>query len=107
MLRWPWKDQLRIFPRLNSVSGCLCLDSPTQYLPTDHKMTRVKAPKSTASESSIALSVNAMWKSYMQNTSDRLKLIDAFLVFIMLSGVIQFVYCVFVTNFPFNAFLAG
>jgi len=43
----------------------------------------------------------------MQNTSDRLKFIDAFLVFIMLSGIMQFVYCVFVTNFPFNAFLAG
>jgi len=25
----------------------------------------------------------------------------------MLSGVIQFIYCILVTNFPFNAFLAG
>ncbi|KAG2352404.1 DAD/Ost2, partial [Suillus spraguei] len=38
---------------------------------------------------------------------DRLKFIDAFLCFIVLSGVLQFVYCVLVTNFPFNAFLAG
>ncbi|KAF8269702.1 DAD family-domain-containing protein [Lactarius quietus] len=27
--------------------------------------------------------------------------------FLILSGVIQFVYCVLVTSFPFNAFLAG
>ncbi|KAF8845611.1 defender against death DAD protein [Paxillus ammoniavirescens] len=43
----------------------------------------------------------------MQQTPDRLKLIDAFLAFIVLSGVMQFVYCVLVTNFPFNAFLSG
>ncbi|KAI6128439.1 defender against death DAD protein [Pisolithus croceorrhizus] len=60
---------------------------------------------SVASETSVALTT--MWKSYSQNTSDRLKLVDAFLVFIMLSGIVQFAYCVLVTNFPFNAFLAG
>ncbi|KIK21774.1 hypothetical protein PISMIDRAFT_681054 [Pisolithus microcarpus 441] len=58
-----------------------------------------------ASETSVALTT--MWKSYIQHTSDRLKLIDAFLVFIMFSGIVQFAYCVLVTNFPFNAFLAG
>ncbi|KAI6151742.1 defender against death DAD protein [Pisolithus tinctorius] len=67
------------------------------------------APKtskaSVAFETSVALS--AMWKSYIQNTPDRLKLVDAFLVFIMFSGIMQFAYCVLVTNFPFNAFLAG
>jgi oligosaccharyltransferase complex subunit epsilon len=25
----------------------------------------------------------------------------------MVSGVVQFLYCILVTNFPFNAFLAG
>jgi len=45
--------------------------------------------------------------AYQKQTPARLKLIDAYLVFIMLSGIIQFVYCVLVTNFPFNAFLAG
>ncbi|KAG8218329.1 DAD/Ost2 [Butyriboletus roseoflavus] len=57
--------------------------------------------------SSIPHTVSALWKSYLQQTPDRLKFIDAFLAFIVLSGVIQFVYCVLVTNFPFNAFLAG
>lgn len=56
---------------------------------------------------SVSHTVSALWKSYLQQTPDRLKFIDAFLAFIVLSGVFQFVYCVLVTNFPFNAFLAG
>ncbi|KAI6004176.1 defender against death DAD protein [Pisolithus albus] len=69
-------------------------------------MAPAKSSKSSvASETSVAL--RTMWKSYIQHTSDRLKLIDAFLVFIMFSGMVQFAYCVLVTNFPFNAFLAG
>ena len=66
------------------------------------------APKSSPANS--ATSVNAfhtLWKAYHDNTSDRLKFIDSFLVFLMLSGIVQFVYCVLVSNFPYNAFLAG
>ncbi|KAI0698864.1 DAD family-domain-containing protein [Cytidiella melzeri] len=51
--------------------------------------------------------VQTLLKAYNETTSSRLKLIDTFLVFLMLSGVMQFAYCVLVTNFPFNAFLAG
>ncbi|KZT41127.1 defender against death DAD protein [Sistotremastrum suecicum HHB10207 ss-3] len=67
------------------------------------------APKSSNSVSPTAASnaLDSLWRSYVDTTPSRLKLIDAFLVFIMLSGAIQFVYCVLVTNFPFNAFLAG
>ncbi len=63
-------------------------------------------PKST-SDVSAPSAVESLWKAYNGGTSDRLKFIDAFLVFLMLSGVVQFVYCVLVTSFPFNAFLAG
>ncbi|KAH9918170.1 DAD family-domain-containing protein [Fomitopsis serialis] len=64
------------------------------------------APKTTPSSASTS-SVQSLLKSYKENTSSRLKLIDTFLLFLMLSGIIQFVYCVLVTNFPFNAFLSG
>lgn len=37
----------------------------------------------------------------------RLKLLDGFQLFLMLSGIAQFLYCIIVTNFPFNAFIAG
>ncbi|KAF9224335.1 defender against death DAD protein [Gyrodon lividus] len=66
-------------------------------------------PKSSksSSPSDKSVAVSTLWKSYTQQTPDRLKLIDAFLAFIVLSGVMQFMYCVLVTNFPFNAFLSG
>ncbi|KAJ7688370.1 oligosaccharyl transferase epsilon subunit [Mycena rosella] len=51
--------------------------------------------------------VQTLWRAYNDNTSDRLKFVDSFLVFLMLSGVIQFAYCVLVTTFPYNAFLSG
>ncbi|KAI0092545.1 DAD family-domain-containing protein [Irpex rosettiformis] len=51
--------------------------------------------------------IQTLFKAYNETTSSRLKLVDAFLVFLMLSGISQFLYCILVTNFPFNAFLAG
>lgn len=37
----------------------------------------------------------------------RFKVLDAFLLFLFVTGVAQFVYCAFISNYPFNAFLAG
>ncbi|KAG6833867.1 hypothetical protein H0H87_011801 [Tephrocybe sp. NHM501043] len=63
------------------------------------------APKSSTQASSNV--VRTLWKAYSDQTSDRLKFIDAFLFFLMLSGITQFLYCILVTDYPFNAFLAG
>ncbi|KAF8743850.1 hypothetical protein AX14_000251 [Amanita brunnescens Koide BX004] len=63
------------------------------------------APKAAQQQPSNPL--QTLWKAYSEHTPDRLKFIDSFLLFLMLSGIMQFVYCVLVTNFPFNAFLAG
>ena len=77
-------------------------------------MAKAQAATSTSTPSvasknaaATANAVDSLWRAYLDNTPSRLKLIDAFLVFIMLSGVTQFSYCVLVTNFPFNAFLSG
>ena len=67
--------------------------------------TRTMAPKAAQQQPSNPL--QTLWKAYSEHTPDRLKFIDSFLLFLMLSGIMQFVYCVLVTNFPFNAFLAG
>ena len=40
-------------------------------------------------------------------TPQKLKLIDAYLGYIMLTGIFQFAYCCLVSTFPFNAFLSG
>lgn len=69
-----------------------------------------KSQKQTSEKDAAATAsgaIQGLWKSYIDDTPTKLKTIDAFLVFIMLSGIIQFVYCIAVTNFPFNAFLAG
>jgi len=36
-----------------------------------------------------------------------MKLIDAFMAFLIVVGGLQFVYCVIGGNYPFNAFLSG
>nr|CAG4638871.1 EOG090X0KAT [Cyclestheria hislopi] len=47
------------------------------------------------------------YEDYMATTSKKLKLIDAYLLYILLTGIVQFVYCCFVGTFPFNSFLSG
>ena len=60
--------------------------------------------KSTASKSKDAnLSpqevVVAMWDNYVKATPQRTKLIDVFMAFLVVVGVLQFVYCVIVGNY--------
>mmetsp|Transcript_1817 Transcript_1817/g.4136 ORF Transcript_1817/g.4136 Transcript_1817/m.4136 type:complete len:116 (-) Transcript_1817:60-407(-) len=51
--------------------------------------------------------IQRFWQTY-QKTEAKLKLIDLFLVYILLTGVAQFAYvCVTRVTFPFNSFLAG
>eukprot|EP00741_Cyanophora_paradoxa_P025091 tig00000342_g24219.t1 len=46
-------------------------------------------------------------KEYMTRTPMRLRVIDCFLLFQLLTGAAQFLYCMIVGTFPFNAFLSG
>jgi len=70
-------------------------------------MAPTKTAPSSKSTPQTSSAIHSLWNTYNEQTTDRLKFIDSFLVFIMLSGAIQFLYCILVTNFPFNAFLAG
>ena len=45
--------------------------------------------------------------SNYSNIPSRLKLIDSFLLFFILSGVLQFAYRLLVTSYPYNAFIGG
>jgi hypothetical protein len=40
-----------------------------------------------------------VWNKYVDETPQRVKLLDAFLVFLIAVGVLQFVYCVIAGNF--------
>eukprot|EP01113_Clastostelium_recurvatum_P012289 TRINITY_DN1636_c0_g1_i2.p1 TRINITY_DN1636_c0_g1~~TRINITY_DN1636_c0_g1_i2.p1 ORF type:complete len:133 (-),score=37.87 TRINITY_DN1636_c0_g1_i2:45-443(-) len=57
--------------------------------------------------SSYNKAVNQFWTSYQVNTPQKLKIIDVFLLYILITGIVQFAYCVLVGTFPFNSFLAG
>ena len=92
-------------------SRCFCCrtsNGPPKSAPAKPAPAPAKAsPAPAAGAPATSHAVQSLWKAYNENTSIRLKTIDAFLVFLMLSGIVQFLYCVLVTNFPFNAFLAG
>ncbi|KAL1247009.1 hypothetical protein QQF64_034495 [Cirrhinus molitorella] len=46
-------------------------------------------------------------EEYRSSTPNKLKMIDAYLLYILLTGVFQFLYCLLVGTFPFNSFLSG
>jgi oligosaccharyltransferase complex subunit epsilon len=48
-----------------------------------------------------------VWSQYKKNTPKKMKLIDGFLAYVMMTGIVQFVYCAMVGTFPFNSFLSG
>jgi len=50
---------------------------------------------------------NKLVHDYIQVTPKRLKIIDAYLLYVLLTGVVQFLYCCMVGTFPFNSFLSG
>ncbi|TKX27157.1 dolichyl-diphosphooligosaccharide--protein glycosyltransferase subunit [Elsinoe australis] len=73
-------------------------------------------PKSSSTSSSSASTRNpqtaqdialSVYRKYVDQTPQRTKLVDTFMAFLVVVGVIQFVYCVLFGNFPFNAFLSG
>ncbi|ESO12565.1 hypothetical protein HELRODRAFT_155584 [Helobdella robusta] len=47
------------------------------------------------------------YDDYSLSTSKKLKIVDAYLLYILLTGAIQFLYCCLVGTFPFNSFLSG
>ncbi|KAL3108445.1 hypothetical protein niasHT_015367 [Heterodera trifolii] len=52
-------------------------------------------------------SLSKLYADYQRTTAKKLKIIDAYMVYIFFTGVFQFAYCLLVGTFPFNAFLAG
>ncbi|CAL4122424.1 unnamed protein product [Meganyctiphanes norvegica] len=62
---------------------------------------------SNMSSTSLVSVVKNFYGEYINNTPKKLKIVDAYLVYILLTGIIQFVYCCIVGTFPFNSFLSG
>ena len=52
--------------------------------------------KDNQSPQEVALGI---WKNYLDTTPQRTKLIDVFMTFLVVVGVLQFVYCVIAGNY--------
>merc|ERR1711976_1004799 len=76
------------------------------FLPRSKLTPRPPTEPSKMPESITAV-VGKFYDEYMKSTPKRLKIVDSYLFYIILTGVIQFVYCALVGTFPFNSFLSG
>lgn len=60
----------------------------------------------TMSNSVISV-ISRFLEEYTTTTPNKLKVVDAYLLYILLTGALQFLYCLLVGTFPFNSFLSG
>ncbi|KUI61375.1 Dolichyl-diphosphooligosaccharide--protein glycosyltransferase subunit dad-1 [Cytospora mali] len=82
--------------------------SAAAEIPSTPQVKSTKAAKSTSSSPAQLVQVGEkVWNHYLKTTGHQTRIIDAFLVFLMVVGVIQFVYYILIAKDPFNAFLAG
>ncbi|TDH73811.1 hypothetical protein CCR75_005932 [Bremia lactucae] len=61
----------------------------------------------TTTDASVGSILSDLCAKYDKTTPKKMKLIDGFLVYVLATGILQFIYCVLVGTFPFNSFLAG
>merc|ERR1711925_23658 len=68
---------------------------------------RVSSAKLFKMSANLFTVLSKLYEEYNEKTPSKLKLVDGFLLYVLLTGVIQFVYCCLVGTFPFNSFLSG
>ncbi|NP_001279059.1 dolichyl-diphosphooligosaccharide--protein glycosyltransferase subunit DAD1-like [Callorhinchus milii] len=56
---------------------------------------------------SVRAVLGRLWQEYAGGTALRLQLLDCYLLYMVLSGAAQFLYCGLLGTFPFNSFLSG
>lgn len=65
------------------------------------------AGSGAAGAGSVGSVVRRFLAEYGSGTPSRLKVLDAYLLYVLLTGALQFGYCLGVGTFPFNSFLSG
>ncbi|CAG0914362.1 unnamed protein product [Notodromas monacha] len=80
------------------------LSHPFRYELCDFVASKIKSGTMVVSLMSVC---GKLHKDYVASTPKRLKIIDAYLLYVLLTGILQFVYCCLVGTFPFNSFLSG
>merc|ERR1712168_499349 len=56
---------------------------------------------------SVISVISRFLEEYTSTTPNKLKVVDAYLLYILLTGALQFLYCLLVGTFPFNTFILG
>ena len=51
--------------------------------------------------------VLAGYEQYKKKSSNEVQIIDLFLVYALLSGILQIIYAIIMGSFPFNSFISG
>lgn len=51
--------------------------------------------------------LSQVFAAYTKDTTKKVRILDLYLAAVLLTGIVQFVYCALVGTFPFNSFLAG
>ncbi|EAS33596.1 oligosaccharyl transferase subunit Dad1 [Coccidioides immitis RS] len=80
---------------------------PSSSSVTATTTTKTATPVAFTTKSPPQDIILGIWQRYLVQTSQRTKMLDAFMAFLVLVGGVQFVYCVLAGNYPFNAFLSG
>lgn len=92
-------------PKKNAAAAAAIAPPTTQSTPTTTTtITIPSAPVKTSSKPSsqnqspqqIAIGI---WQNYLDKTPQRTKLIDVFMSFLVVVGVLQFVYCILAGNY--------
>ncbi|KAF2281307.1 defender against death DAD protein [Westerdykella ornata] len=81
--------------------------SPTSTTPSSSKSSSSSKPNTPTHTLDAQQIITSIWRKYLSQTPQRVKLLDAFMGFLVVVAVLQFIYVVLVGNFPFNAFLSG
>lgn len=55
----------------------------------------------------FAETFGAVWAAYNTKTPKRIKSIDAYLFYVLVTGIVQLAYMLLVGSFPYNSFLAS
>eukprot|EP00833_Pecoramyces_ruminatium_P008891 jgi/Orpsp1_1/1182923/evm.model.c7180000083175.1 len=75
--------------------------------PKETNNTPVKTETKTKAENKAKGDIQILWENYLKNTPGRYKILDAYMSFVVMMGVIQFVYCFIIGKEPWATFLAG
>ena len=101
-----WRQKCNITFDLPSSSKYPNPLTAWQNFEEERERRRIELQQKMSSDNLFTV-IRRFFDEYSSTTPQRLKLVDAYLAYIMLTGIVQFLYCLLVGTFPFNSFLSG